>query len=132
MPNGFQMGIPDWETPPQPQHQVGAAGKDLGAESWDATAGGCLALLQQGVCPECVPVGLGCPEAPRVLAASVPPGHAWGKQADAPQEAPSLAGPEHRVQQAPLSALRALGTRGWGQLLACESSFWRCLSSIVR
>lgn len=72
MPNGFQMGIPDWETPPQPQRQPGAAGKELGAGSQDAMAGGCLAVLWQGSCSEHVPVGLGCPEAPGVLTASAP------------------------------------------------------------
>lgn len=58
MPNGFQMGILDWETPPQPQPQPGATGKELGAGSWDATAGGCS---------EHLPIVLGCPEAPQVL-----------------------------------------------------------------
>ena len=70
MPNGFQMGIPDWEIPPQPQPQLGAAGKELGAGSWDAVAGGCLALQQLGGCSERVPMGLGCPKACGVLAAS--------------------------------------------------------------
>lgn len=74
MPNGFQMGIMDWETPLQPQPQPEAAGKELRAESWDTTVGGCLALLQQGGCSEPVPVGPGCSQAPGVLAASAPPG----------------------------------------------------------
>lgn len=112
------MGITDWETPPQPQPQPEAAGKELRAESWDATVGGCLALLQQGGCSEPVPVGLGCLWAPGVLGASAPPSCAWGKRTDAPPEAPALAGREHSVQQAllsPLQVSQALGTRGWGQ-----------------
>lgn len=39
MPNGFQMGIPDWETASQPQPQLGARRLGLGAVMlWQAAA----------------------------------------------------------------------------------------------
>lgn len=114
MPNGFQMGILDWETPPQPQRQPGAAGKELGAGSQDAMVGSCS---------ERVPVDPGCP---RLLGCWLPLHRAQSEQADELQEAPSLADPEHGVQQALLSlcpAPQVLGMWGWGQVLLASPAF---------
>lgn len=48
MPNGFQMGILDWETPPQPEPQPGATGKELQQAAASPVAGWLLRACARG------------------------------------------------------------------------------------
>lgn len=51
VPNGFQMGIPDWETPPQPQLKLGATDKELRAGNQDAAMGSSLVYCSRAAAP---------------------------------------------------------------------------------
>lgn len=66
---------------------------------------------------------------PRGSPGAVAAYRAGAEQADAPQEAPSLTGPEHGVQQAPLSLLQGSGDMGLETTTLCVIPAFRGASA---